>query len=1103
MPMTTIATGPEMMASGVESQGVLSRLEATRQETLRFQFWLGLSRAILVEVVLGAVLILADWMWVLPTAVRALGLAAMAVLAFCLIFRFRRPLDGVDSAVDVEAHFPELGQRLRTVVEYAQPAPDTVPASPGLLRALHWDTDRCCAGLNFRELIPWAAFERRAIALFLTAAFGLIALFLSPGLRTATSRMLLLPRHYTTLRVEPGDLTLKAGNDLKLDATLSGRPVASASWSYRTNDGGGQWINASLAPDRAPGTPAKRLIGTLSASLKNCQTDFDYRVVAGDIESPTFHVKVVHPLILSGLEATVTPPPYTHRPPEVVKKGNFRAIEGSQVQLAVMLDHAPQSAELLVGSAADSSRQSIPLQLDGTRLTAHLPPITKDVEYQIDAIDSEGMKLEGAESYRIKVQLDDKPTIRFIQPDESLAVTPTTEVPIEVEAGDDFGVTRVGIHYKVGDGPEETLHLARPANQPVTAEALAMLYLERHKLSFPDAITYYAFVEDNYPARPHRVVSDLRYIDILPYKHVYKLFDGEEGSSERSLSLEELIARQRVNLSRTFVMERDRSIGDRAVMRLATFEEELAAATADFSDGLRAIGGQIPALDDAVGAMWSATLSLDAKDIPSGRLHEEKALKWLISARRNLQKLLTQNPGQASASRQFDRQQVQKMRRPRRDENQLAELEEDVQELAEREQDFSEEIEARGGGGPKLDPPLPNDARAGSFEEPSSKSSMSNPGSAMGKSSSQGAQSRPDPVQEQKKAAEEAERLKKLARGDKTLTELAIRRLDAAAQSVSESSQSIAAGREAEAAQEARTAARKLESAARQVGALKAKELTERLARQRDLAQAIAKAERELGHALEHTADSKDGDGHDQERLAEKQNELADEVAVLADVLNELEMAAAAEQPDLALSIGRAAKTNPPEEVEESMRKNAGAIRDRHAVEAARSAEHAAGRLDALAEDLESIRRAVVQPRLDRLLAAEKQAAELQERLRSVKDSSQRAGAEKSLSDLARLVDGLASGGGTLREAADHLINATQSSHTGWVRNDKVRPGDSGYFIPPATYTGSLSAAILALQAKIQEIVLDSALVERNSPVPPRYKDLVEDYFRALSQDLR
>ena len=33
-------------------------------------------------------------------------------------------------------------------------------------------------------------------------------------------------------------------------------------------------------------------------------------------------------------------------------------------------------------------------------------------------------------------------------------------------------------------------------------------------------------------------------------------------------------------------------------------------------------------------------------------------------------------------------------------------------------------------------------------------------------------------------------------------------------------------------------------------------------------------------------------------------------------------------------------------------------------------------------------------------------------------------------------------------------------------------------------------------------IVLNT-LVERNAPVPPEYKKLVEDYYRVLSQDLR
>ncbi len=1104
--MSGITTEREVLAAPDELPGVMGKLEATRREFARYQFWLKVARILVAEIVLGSALVLADWMWVLPATVRGLGLLAMVALVVLMRLRSRRPIDRAAAAAGVENCFPELGQRVRTVVEYAEPAPDTVPASPGLIKALSRDTDRRTSGLEFGKLVPWGSLERRAVALFLASAFGIVTLFLSPGLRTATLRLLLFPSRYTTLAVKPGDVALKAGEELKVEILLSGRPVRSASWSYRKNEGGAPWMTSALAADHADDKANKPLIGALSATLKDCQTDFDYRVVAGEVESPVFHVKVLHPLLMRGIEATVTPPAYTKRPAEVVKEGNFRAIEGSRVQIAVMLDRAPKTAALVWGSPGDPSRQSIPFKLDGARLAGELPRITKDVQYEIAASDDEGMKLD-VEPYRVKVQSDEKPTIRFIRPEESLAVTPTTEVPIQVEAGDDFGVARLGIQYKVGDGPEETLHLASFENQAVTAEGLATLYLEKHKLSYTDAITYYAFVEDNYPAKPHRVVTELRYIDILPYKQAYELVEGGGTCCGSSVTLEELIARQRVNLNRTFAFEKDQTVGAETARRLAKFEQELATATAEFAEGMAAIGGPIPALDQAVIAMTSAMELLTAKDLAAARPREEAALKGLISARQNLRKLLKQGgSSQASACRSYDVKQFQRIRRPPADQTkkQLAHLENDLRELAKREQKFSEEIEAKGRGGPQLDPPPANEKQAQSTQKPSAKPSSTRPGSSSQGTSSPSSQAQLTLAQQQCQAAEEAKRLRQLAQQDEALTELANRRMDAATQSVQQSSRSIEAKRDAQAALEARIAARKLESVARQVGALKGKELTDRLARQRDLAQAIAAAERELGRALERRAESNEGAGaHDDRQLAEKQGELADEVAALADVLRQLKMAAAEEQPDLAQTIGRATKSNPPEEVEASMRQNAAAIGEGHAVAAARSADRTAGQLEALAQDLESVRRAAIQPQLERLLAAEKQAAELKERLRSVRQSSQQAEAEKAISELARVVESLAPGEGPLRQAADKLAGATLGSVGGWTQNDKIEPGHLGYFVPPIAYTEGLRTVGLALQVKIQEIMLENALVERNGPVPPQYKNLVDDYYRVLSQDLR
>ena len=72
-----------------------------------------------------------------------------------------------------------------------------------------------------------------------------------------------------------------------------------------------------------------------------------------------------------------------------------------------------------------------------------------------------------------------------------------------------------------------------------------------------------------------------------------------------------------------------------------------------------------------------------------------------------------------------------------------------------------------------------------------------------------------------------------------------------------------------------------------------------------------------------------------------------------------------------------------------------------------------------------------------------------------------------------------------------------------WRKDDSQAPQGTGFFIPPSDFTDSLHQVVLALQSKIQQLVLDQALMERDQSVPPRYKTLVEDYYRVLSQDLR
>ena len=325
--MSTITTASTMNDPAGETPGALVRLEHARHERRRFQMWLGLASFLAGALVILAVFMAVDWMWVVPVWVRALALPLLVGMGVFLLVRSRRRYTEPQAAVDAEQQFPELGQRLRTVLQYADPAREPVPASPGLLRALVRQTDAFAAALDFRRLIPWPVFERRAIGLVFATIIGIWALLASPALRTAALRMLFLPVHYTTMKVEPGDLTLKAGESLELAVTLEGRPVQAATWLHR-KAGAGEWTARSLAPAAEPGASAPPLVGRLTASLADCQEDVEYRVIAGEVQSQVFRVKVVHPLLLKKLQATIIPPSHTRLPRVVATDGNWRRSRG-------------------------------------------------------------------------------------------------------------------------------------------------------------------------------------------------------------------------------------------------------------------------------------------------------------------------------------------------------------------------------------------------------------------------------------------------------------------------------------------------------------------------------------------------------------------------------------------------------------------------------------------------------------------------------------------------------------------------------------------------------------------------------------------------------
>jgi hypothetical protein len=514
-----------------DGSALVERLEATRADVHAFRCVHGLLTTCFVVLLLAGILAAADWLWILGTGVRAGGLLFLIGVAVVLLARgllARRKFGRQDAAVEVETAFPQLGQRVRTTVEYREPTPATMPAAEGLVSALATDADRHTRGLDFGRLVPWRALRRLGTALAGVVALFAVLLTVNGELRTAALRLFLIPVNYTQLDVTPGDHAVKVGGDLTIQAVLTGRPVKFAELQYRIASGGEEWTKLALGTD----ADGPKLLGSLETTLQNCQDDLEYRVVAGPVESQVYHVTVLHPLALKQIEATVQPPAYTRKQTVKVKEGNLKVIAGSHVELQVTLDRAPQSARLLIRPTGTKEKpateSTTALRINGTVLTGELPPVANELEYEIAAEAADGMKLD-AGRFRIDVTPDRKPTIRFLKPREQIEVTPTTEVHMRIEAEDDFGLSKTGIVYQVGNGPQKTLYLRQDPEQPTTLRAEAVLPLEDHEVNFQDGVTYYAFTEDNHPDSPQRATTELQFIDIRPYKREYQMLDGGGG----------------------------------------------------------------------------------------------------------------------------------------------------------------------------------------------------------------------------------------------------------------------------------------------------------------------------------------------------------------------------------------------------------------------------------------------------------------------------------------------------------------------------------------------------------------------------------------------
>src|SRR5215469_13029237 len=208
----------------------IRRFDLIWQQARRVQLWQAVCWSLLTA--LGGVATLAalDYTWELSrpwrvVAASATAVAAVAVAGYLAIRSLRRWQRSATASA-IERVFPQLGQRIRTTVQFGDLAPGEVEASGAtstLVAALEDDTVRRAQPLPLDAVVPWKSL---AVASLLAAGVGLLLAGASAfdwQWRIAAQRALLGEEPYTRLTVKPGDISVKEGESLAVEVIVEGR----------------------------------------------------------------------------------------------------------------------------------------------------------------------------------------------------------------------------------------------------------------------------------------------------------------------------------------------------------------------------------------------------------------------------------------------------------------------------------------------------------------------------------------------------------------------------------------------------------------------------------------------------------------------------------------------------------------------------------------------------------------------------------------------------------------------------------------------------------------------------------------------------------------
>lgn len=565
--MTTLGLHSTEGSSYQELLRVIRRVRSRwRARRLLLGFTMVGAAAVLV---VGASSAAMDALRYAPWVVRGLQVAAWlafgaAVWRF-VVRPFRSRVTDEQVALYVEEHDPTLREAVISGVELGQRESQQDAQgsgiSPELTRLVVVEAIRRLETLNEGRLIETSALKRAGGALATVGGVAIVASLLAPPALLRGAALLFSPWEDLTdanpyrVQVEPGDAAVARDSDRWIEARLEGFTAERVDLRTRV-EGSALWETIPMFADPEDGAFRHLLLGIPEAT--------DYYVDADGVLSPTFRIEVEDVPYVAQIGLVYRYPEHTGLSPrEVEDGGDIAALAGTVVELTVIptvpaaagvvrLEPGPIEIPLEAVESPDDAPSGAGAETMAATLT-----LSATGSYRVALAGPDGNLRTASRDYLIEVLEDLPPIVRFLRPGRDSQANPVEEVFTEVLAEDDYAVRRLELRVSVNGG-EETREVLASGGARDEIQSGHTLFLEEHDLVPGDLVSYYAVARDGTGSE---AATDMFFIAVRPFDRTYRQADSMPGGGgagggdglDGTLSL-----RQKQIVIATFKILRDR-----------------------------------------------------------------------------------------------------------------------------------------------------------------------------------------------------------------------------------------------------------------------------------------------------------------------------------------------------------------------------------------------------------------------------------------------------------------------------------------------------------------------------------------------------------------